>query len=239
MKIGWLGLTVCIGALGGFFSHVFPEQNTSLIEALAVVAFSLPALFASIQTLGARYGVSLVFFLYCFAIGIETIGIKSGFPYGAFSYHSFSEGFRFFDVTPWTVGFAWFPIILGSYALTSRFAQGALSRIIFTITLVVCYDLVLDPVAVARGYWGFVENGLYYSVPFSNYAGWILSGTIGAMITEYFVKGNLLIYAPYSLVIHLGFFTTAALLLGLWIPVCVGCFLIGGTLSVHFIRRKS
>jgi putative membrane protein len=36
----------------------------------------------------------------------------------------------------------------------------------------------LDPGAVAVGFWAYADGGVYYGVPLSNFAGWVLSGTV-------------------------------------------------------------
>jgi Predicted membrane protein len=44
--------------------------------------------------------------------------------------------------------------------------------------------LVLDPAAVSLGIWSY-SKGFYYGVPWSNFAGWILSGSVALMLLEF------------------------------------------------------
>jgi len=46
-------------------------------------------------------------------------------------------------------------------------------------------DLVLDPGAVALGFWSYAAGGVYYGVPVQNYLGWILSATVTVVTLDY------------------------------------------------------
>jgi len=51
---------------------------------------------------------------------------------------------------------------------------------------VVAMDIVLDPGAVALGFWSFAEGGsAFYGVPLSNYAGWALSATVAVILLDF------------------------------------------------------
>ena len=41
---------------------------------------------------------------------------------------------------------------------------------------------MLDPGAVALGFWVWTDGGFYYGIPSGNYLGWLLSGAIAATI---------------------------------------------------------
>jgi len=42
--------------------------------------------------------------------------------------------------------------------------------------LLVAFDLVIDPGAVAAGLWVWEEPGIYYGIPLTNYFGWAITG---------------------------------------------------------------
>jgi len=56
-------------------------------------------------------------------------------------------------------------------------------RICVVVTAVVAMDVVLDPGAVALGFWSFSEAG-FYRVPLSNYIGWVLSATVAVFLLD-------------------------------------------------------
>jgi putative membrane protein len=52
------------------------------------------------------------------------------------------------------------------------------------VGVVLCMDLVLDPGAVALGFWRYAAGGPVYGVPLSNYAGWVLSATVTVVVLD-------------------------------------------------------
>jgi putative membrane protein len=57
-------------------------------------------------------------------------------------------------------------------------------RLVSVIAAVLAMDLVLDPGAVALGFWVYPGGGVYYGVPLSNYAGWVLSATVAVVALD-------------------------------------------------------
>jgi putative membrane protein len=50
---------------------------------------------------------------------------------------------------------------------------------------VVAVDLVLDPGAVALGFWEYFGEAAFYGVPWSNYQGWVLSAAIAVVVFDF------------------------------------------------------
>lgn len=115
----------------------------------------------------------------------EWIGVASGKPFGTYSYTS-ELGFLVGGV-PITMTCAWVGVVTSAVML----AEGSGSRAIRAVKAglwTVALDLVLDPVAFARGFWIWGnhggasaggESGLgslagmsYYGIPFANFASW-------------------------------------------------------------------
>jgi bisanhydrobacterioruberin hydratase len=133
-----------------------------------------------------------------------------------------------FGLVPWTVPFAWTPILLASYALASRWTNGAL-RLISAGVLSMIFDLVLDPGAVAQKFWTYDGGGFFYGVPLSNFLGWILSGAIGAAILHAFVGDKNDVAPPQMLsstFLIITFWTAVCAWHALWIPVIIGIALL-------------
>jgi putative membrane protein len=57
-------------------------------------------------------------------------------------------------------------------------------RLLAALAVVLVVDLVLDPAAVALGFWAYDGGGIYYGVPLSNFAGWLLSGAIAVSLVD-------------------------------------------------------
>ena len=178
------GLVLVFLALGAFFMvNVELPSWSHYLSAVSIVSFALPSFWAVRRWLGWSEGVALVTTLGAYAILIETSAILTGFPYGHFGYSDLL-GFRIFGLTPWTIAFAWTPLILGAYSVASNLVENRVGRVIATAVMVTLFDVVLDPGAVMLGFWKYAGGGWFYDVPMSNFAGWLVSGLIGAILIE-------------------------------------------------------
>ncbi len=220
-------------AIGAFFMVNVPlGSEYSTISAINVVLFAVPAFWALSRWLGIKYAVIFIIVLGVYALTIESIALLTGFPYGEFFYNDLL-GSRLFGVTPWTVFFAWTPLILASLAIVNRTIKSRFQRIVAMAILLTLIDLVLDPGAVYLKFWEFAEKGIYYNVPWTNFAGWLFSGAIGAIICEILLaifKPNS--PAPVQLTIScfyiLVFWTALVAMAGLIIPAILGVILLIG-----------
>ena len=91
---------------------------------------------------------------------VEWTGVHTGYPFGEYGYNS-TLGMMLGGV-PWTMGLAWVGVILNGVMLSS--ARSRLARAFETGVWVVLLDLVLDPVAEARGFWDWAGDGSYYGI---------------------------------------------------------------------------
>ncbi|MFC7187463.1 bisanhydrobacterioruberin hydratase [Halorubrum yunnanense] len=124
---------------------------------------------------------------------IELVGVATGWPYGSFEY--------IVDLGPMLGGVPvalpvfFIPLVINAYLLCllllgSRASNGWL-RLAAVIAAVVAMDVVLDPGAVALGFWSF-GDGAFYGVPLSNYAGWVVSATVAVVTLDRAFAGTTL-----------------------------------------------
>ncbi len=215
------------------------SADYAAISSINVVLFALPSFWALFRWLGKRDALIIIAVLGVYALTIESIGLLTGFPYGEFS-HSPILGFKLFGVVPWTVAFAWTPLILAAIVLTHRTIQSFFLRIIAISLFLVLLDLTLDPGAVYLKFWKYETVGFYYQVPVSNFIGWLFSGLIGAMIAELLLlKFKPLLPSPVQLIIGcfytLLFWTAIAFWADLTIPLLLGSLTLIG-LAVFYYR---
>ncbi|MDS0294332.1 bisanhydrobacterioruberin hydratase [Halogeometricum luteum] len=132
----------------------------------------------------AATGVGL---LTLYAYAIEYTGVHTGFPYGSFSYGV--------DLGP-TVGGVplglpvfFVPLVMNAYLLCVLLlgdrAESAAVRLATVVAAVLAMDVVLDPGAVALGFWTYDPAGPFYGVPWSNYAGWVVSATVAVALLDW------------------------------------------------------
>lgn len=134
-----------------------------------------------------RRAVGLLSVLLIYSYAIEYVGATTGVPYGDFAY-GVSLGPMLFDTIPIALGLFFVPLVLNSYLLCLLLlgdrANSPLVRLPVTVALVILVDLVLDPAAVALGFWTFDGGGIYYGVPLVNYGGWLLSASLATLVVD-------------------------------------------------------
>lgn len=228
--------------LAAYFPLRFPDvPGSSAASYVSTVLIALPAAVALWRFLGARAaGVSLLL-LSAFGYAIETIGVVTGFPYGDFRYGD-TLGPKVAGLVPYLLPVTWAPLVLGAVAATSprtaprtASAKAAGKRrvvvwVLSAAVLLALLDGVLDPGAVALGFWSYVGGGPYYGVPVSNYLGWLLSSSIASALVLALARDRWTGAAPPpgildSALISSAFWTGVAVFSGLVLPALLGIVL--------------
>ncbi|WP_232702583.1 bisanhydrobacterioruberin hydratase [Halobacterium wangiae] len=151
-----------------------------------VLVMRLPLVAGLLPLVGRREAVALVA-LTAYAYGIELVGVATGWPYGHFEYLVDLGPMLLGDV-PLGLPVFFLPLVVNSYLLVlllfgPRAARAAV-RLPAVAALVLWMDVVLDPGAVALGFWRYDAAGAYYGVPLSNYLGWVLSATVSVALLD-------------------------------------------------------
>lgn len=179
-----VGVVLLIAGSEGYLPEAL-ATNPYLIVAANLVMVS--PLIAGLLPLVDRRAVAGIGVLALFTWGIELTGVRTGLPYGEFEY-LLDLGPMLFGLVPLALPVFFFPILLNSYLLVQLLLgpgdRSAVIRVPAALVVVLTMDLVLDPGAVALGFWGWTDPGAYYGVPAINYAGWVLSGTIALVLIE-------------------------------------------------------
>lgn len=191
-----------------------------------MIVFAIPS-YGALVALHNKRALGTIGLLSLVALTIESIAIKTGFPYGTFHYQD-GIGPKMFDLVPFAVPFAWVPLVLGAYTVARSFSLRF--AIPLTALLLVVLDVVIDPGAYTMKIWIWDPPGPFYGVPLQNFAGWFGSGIVGGIIIHYFI-GERILAGNKSLLITstLG---TIAFWLGiasqefLMIPIFVGIVLL-------------
>ncbi len=210
--------------ISGFITGIYGiPKGYPIISSLFPIIFALPMFYTLFRYYSFATTLALLTILSIFALGIETVGVLTGFPYGQFFYTDMFA-YKLFDVTPIIVPFGWIPIVVGAYHLTQRFSLGSIHKnYLLFIVLILLTDAIVDPGAVRLGMWGYAEGGVYYGVPVSNFFGWILSGTIAFALLNHFFKqtssDRIIFYFACLILYWTGIAIGSALIL----PGLVGC----------------
>ena len=196
-------------------------------------------LVAGFAPLVNRRATASLLALFGYAYGVEYVGVHYGVPYGDFSYQ--------IELGPMVAGVPvglpvfFVPLVLNSYLLVlllvgPRSATAArVGRVLAALALVLVVDLVLDPAAVGLGLWVYDGGGAYYGVPWTNYAGWVLSGLVAVTLVDVAFDASRLAERLADCPFMLDDFVSFVLLWGAmnlyfrhWIPVALAAVLLAG-----------
>ena len=154
---------------------LFMIPTPLLPDAFPVLAY-LSTGFLALGVLGyglERYGTKtfLLFGVaFTFGLTVEWLGKTVGVPFGAYSYTA--PGPSLLGV-PLLVPLGWWAFTLIAITIVPR--RG---RLWLAPLALVAWDLGLDPLMVEKGFWEFAAGGVYYGVPWTNFAGWYVSGLV-------------------------------------------------------------
>lgn len=182
--------------------------------------------------------------LAAYTYAIENVGVHTGVPYGEFAYGVVLG--PMIDGVPVALPILFIPLAVNAYLVWLSLLRDVERRVALAaaIPTLVLMDVVLDPAAVALGFWHFTSEGAFYGVPLSNYLGWILSACIAVLLISLaFDTGALrkqLAACPYILDDLVSFVILWGLInawFGNWIPVG-SALVLGGLLGYGAIRES-
>lgn len=154
-------------------------------------------LVAGLAPLVDRRAAAGVVLLALYAYAIEYVGVHTGWPYGQFEY-GVALGPTVAGV-PLGLPVFFLPLVVDAYLLCllllGRRAERTPTRLGAVVALVLLMDVVLDPGAVALGFWSYpdvpdggalsaLSGGGFYGVPLSNFIGWTLSATVAVLTVD-------------------------------------------------------
>jgi len=200
-----------------------PDTIAAIAPMIGILLFALPG-YIGVLKQKKVVGLLIIIILGIYALAIETIAIKTGFPYGNFTYTDVL-GAKLLDTTPWVVAFAYPPILLFGFWFASKFTR-KFGRVIITAIFATLVDVVLDPATVKLQFWAWDTPGFFYGVPSINFAGWLLSGLIGGLLLHILWGKSQRVKAQvaYSGLAVLLFWTGVNAGIGQHIPFAIGAF---------------
>ena len=155
-----------------------------LLFGVAVMRLPLVAGVAPLVTRRATVGL-LALCGYTYAI--EAVGVATGYPYGTFEY-GVNLGPMIAGAVPAALPLFFLPLVVNAYLLCllllGPLADRTAVRLPVVVAAVVGMDLALDPAAVSLGFWAYDAGGWYYGVPWTNYAGWVLSAAVAVGVLD-------------------------------------------------------
>jgi putative membrane protein len=115
--------------------------------------------------------------VYLVSLGSELLGTTYGIPFGAYSYTELL-GTQWLGRVPLLIPLSWFTMGWAVWVMARRWTRGW-AAVAFGTALLVAWDLLLDPaMSKMTSYWIWGDVGSYYGMPWSNLAGWGITGLI-------------------------------------------------------------
>jgi bisanhydrobacterioruberin hydratase len=228
-------LACALSLVAAYFAVRYPNiQGASIGSYVSTLLIALPSAVALFRYVGPRRATLSLLALSIFGYAIETIGVTTGFPYGAF-YYGHALGPSLAGIVPYLLPLSYAPLVVGAVAAAWG-TRIRLLHVLYATLLLVWMDAVLDPGAALLGFWVWPQGGVYYGVPLSNYAGWLLSG---ALATALLLAAGRWSETPRpalldSASIATSFWTGVAVLSGMVAPA-----LLGATLFAYLLGRRS
>ena len=146
------GIVLLLGSAEGLLPE--PLAFNGLLILFGTIVMRSPLLIAALPLTDRRAAAS-VGALTIYAYAIEYTGVHTGFPYGEFFYGV--------DLGPIIAGVPlglpvfFVPLVMNAYLLCILLlgtrAEHTLTRLLTVITTVLLMDIILDPGAVALGFW--------------------------------------------------------------------------------------
>jgi len=176
------GAATLLSSEAGLLPPSVAYHPAALLVGTLVLRLPLAAGLAPV--VGRRAALSLLG-LAAYAYAVEYVGLTTGLPYGSFRYAV--------DLGPMVAGVPlglpvfFVPLVVNAYLLSVLLTSGRagrVGRVTLAVGVLLLIDAVLDPAAVAVGFWTYAAPGAYYGVPLSNFGGWILSGLVGILALE-------------------------------------------------------
>jgi putative membrane protein len=157
-----------------------------------VFGFLAAYLVAGTLDLGLRRTMLFTASVWPVALLAELSSTRTGFPFGFYTYTQTTRGQELFILNvPFMDSLSFTFLAYASFCLARVVLRGRGGRAALALGSGICMmllDMVIDPTAVRGDQWflGWIfyypDGGPYFDVPLSNFAGWVLVGTVGVGI---------------------------------------------------------
>lgn len=198
---GWLlWLVVALAITAMVDALLYKDVPAWLTPVNTLLTFLVAVLHAG-QRKGWRRALILLAVVFVVGITFESVGVATGLVYGPYHYTE-RLGPKLLGLVPILIPVAWFMMMYASLTIAELIVPQALlsprSRRWLVAAVggiaMTAWDLAMDPLMVAGGYWVWEAQGSYFGIPLQNYLGWWLT-TFTALLIYQAVEAELRIPA--------------------------------------------
>jgi putative membrane protein len=182
----------------GLLLHLIPTTRESIIALTPLTLFgTLAYMLWSIKKKISLKTWIWIISAYLITFALEAIGVETGTIFGTYLYGDVF-GIKLFD-TPILIGFLWIIVLWGALQFMQSISSHKVDQVLGTAILIVLFDIILEPVAIALGYWSWLND----IIPMQNYIAW---GVIGLVLSTYAVLLPIKTKSRIPLIFFLTFF---------------------------------
>ena len=123
---------------------------------------------------------------YAISLGAELLGTGTGYPFGPYSYTPLL-GYMVGGRVPFPIPLSWFFMVYSSLAIVGRVVRpraGLANKLLWSVlggAVLTAWDVSMDPaMTAATHHWVWHVKGAFYGMPYSNWVGWWLTGSVVA-----------------------------------------------------------
>ncbi|AFY71586.1 protein of unknown function DUF422 [Thalassoporum mexicanum PCC 7367] len=153
--------------------------------AVFMILGAIAAFMYGIGTIGIKKTLAFFIPAVTISLGSELLGTSTGFPFGDYAYLS-GLGTKVADLVPFTIPLSWFYMGFVCLLLANvSLRQGThwlqrVEAILLGAMMLTAWDFVLDPAMsqASFAFWEWHQPGAFFGMPFQNFAGWMLTGTV-------------------------------------------------------------
>ncbi|MBX2840819.1 MAG: carotenoid biosynthesis protein [Flammeovirgaceae bacterium] len=126
--------------------------------------------------------VGFIIFVILLGFLIEFFGVKTGFPFGDYTYGK-TLGLSLWNI-PLIIGINWAMLVLGFCNVLSGLKMNNFVKSFLGASLMVGIDFLIEPVAIQCDFWGWAGD----EIPIENYLGWFFVSFLFFAIYYYKIR---------------------------------------------------
>ena len=201
MTAAWVLVGITI--LGQILWVLTSAGVRDVLTEVTVVSFLLACAVHAALTHGVPWTIGYLAISVGLGLGVEAIGVSTGFPFGSYSYSDALQP-HILGV-PWVVPLAWAMMAYPCLLLARRMSSSRVWVPVLGAWTLAAWDLFLDPQMVSQGYWTWSSSlpSLPGSpgIPFSNYLGWILVAGVMMALLDLLPRRRVSVKVPAALLL--------------------------------------
>jgi len=187
----WLLVALVITAIVD--ALVWKDVPAWLMPVNTLMTFAVACLHAG-QHQGWWRALTLFAIVFVVSITFESFGVATGVIYGPYQYLD-NLGPKLLGVVPVLIPIAWFMMTYPSFTIADiviptdiihparrRWVVAAVGAVVMT-----AWDLSMDPLMSASGYWKWGVQGAFFNVPLQNFWGWWLTSFTALLVYQILV----------------------------------------------------